>query len=176
MTREEQILQNAKKNSIGVDKKERLIMKTKEISKKVLAAILVVVMAVSLSACGPSRDYVDGYAQLELDVYSVSQELENYGIEYTYNEDKEKNTIETYEQIESLSEEQLLAYYTLLGENECEKVVMALGYEGWDDYLTKNNYVDEKGNPDIYEWSYEAQEELGKKYEQSFEDVGEKSK
>lgn len=61
------------------------------------------------------------------------------------------NTEERYDQsvydsMCEISEENIRGFYQLLGSVESEKAVKALGYEDWDDYLTKHGYL---------KWGYE---------------------
>lgn len=49
--------------------------------------------------------------------------------------------------------------------DESEKVVQALGYESWNDFLIKNNYVNKNGKPDFNKWKRTMQENIGKESE-----------
>lgn len=62
-----------------------------------------------------------------------------------------ENTVAQYKRIlHELNEEDMFVYYQKLGETETDKICVAFGYQGLDDYLIQHDYVDENGDPDIY--------------------------
>ena len=85
----------------------------------------------------------------------IYEDLEKYGIL-----GKENVTPEDYRRIEGLNEEQLIYYYSTYGKDASEKVVQALGYEEWDEFLQKKGYINQKGEPDISEWVYEEYQKI----------------
>lgn len=174
------ILENAKNNSIGTEKKNKFIKGTKKISKKALTLLVALVMATSLTACSSyqiiqnedgntgivySQEYIDyheGVSSSTGITDRVKEILENYGISPSKLAD---NDISIYEQIFEISESDLIGYYRLLGESECEKILKVLGYQGWEDYLSVKGYFDENGEPSIAIWEYETYIALGQQVE-----------
>lgn len=140
-----------KKLSI-IDSVNILKFNKKTISKKSLIAILTIVTSISFCACNKNDIGMNNYSLNN--VTEAQQVLEDNNIDYYNYETGEyvSNSVDDYKKIKDLSDENLIGYYELLGKNESEKVVKALGYASWDDYLIKNNYVDDYGNPDLYGW------------------------
>lgn len=66
---------------------------------------------------------------------NIFEEMANSGIEYSDN-----LTPEDYKKIKTLDEKDLYSYYNCLGKVETEKVIIALGYDNWEDFLEKNNF------------------------------------
>ena len=159
-----EIIEKIKTNSIGNEKKEKLKAGFKKISKKAAATLVVMLMVVSFAACKK----VDRIDRVSLDNYIASLarraevDLIIYDIDYFDYDTKEpiSNSVEDFKKIKTLSEDNLIGYYEFLGYEECEKVVQALGYEGWDDFLTKKNCFDKEGNPSIEEWERQTEEYL----------------
>lgn len=69
-----------------------------------------------------------------------------------------------------LTEENIRGFYQLLGPVESEKAVKALGYEDWDDYLKKHDYL-KYGKPSFEAmesaWYHKWEERQGSKTESS---------
>ena len=147
-------------------KNSKIIKKTtkKQITKQMIIAIITISSALSMCACQSNDMYLNYNTTLERD--EAYQTLTEYGIQvYNENDDYVSHSVEDYKKIEGLNEVDLLGYYSLLGMNESEKVVQALGYENWNDFLIKNNYVNENGKPDIYKWKRAMQENNEKESE-----------
>lgn len=139
------------------------------IKKSILILFMVMIIVLSATAClklnnqeisnkdadsESDEDYSFLYGtdfEYDLHVSAINSKVSRYlylnNIEYPY----DIYTVEDYKKIEELSEEDLIGYYHKLGEEESEKVVQALGYDGWDDYLIKHNYLRD-GKPSIPEW------------------------
>ena len=145
--------------------KNRLKPYKKTITKQSLITILALASTISLCACQTDQLTLNNNTSIVKDqAYETWYE---YGIKVYDSKAEEyvSNSVEDYKRIENLSEDDLLGYYALLGMNESEKVVQALGYEGWDDFLIKNNYVNEQGKPDFSKWKRTMQENIGKESE-----------
>lgn len=144
------ILMQTKNNSIGNNKKEKIIKKTKEITKKTFAILMLSTITLSTCACSTMEsDYIN---YREVDVYRQNQTLilehtmEENGMEYY----QANNTTNEYMKIQDiLNEDDIIIYYDKLGEEECNKILVVLGYENLNDYLIKNGYIDEKGQPSV---------------------------
>ncbi len=156
-----ELMEQIKAKSIGKDKKDILKTSIREMSKKAAAGIAALLMVVTLASCKKDgidymalRNYMPTYTQL------ASSTLIYYHLDCFDYDTKEyiKHSVEDYKRIESLNEINLIGYYRLLGYEECEKVVQALGYEGWDDFLTKKNCFDKEGKPSIEEWERQTEE------------------
>ena len=113
---------------------------------------MVAVRAVADSESGEDYSFLDG-VDFGYDAYiaAMNQLADHYlyinHIDYA----NHTYTVDDYKNMKYLSENDLIGYYNVLGEEESEKVVQALGYDGWDDYLTKNNYLRD-GKPSFIEW------------------------
>lgn len=191
----EEILKKTKENSIGIDKKSEFVRSAKVISKKILTMLIVVSITVTLAACGNVKtndsypDYNNGeviqvedieYAN-DLDLMKVAElrgeiltkvrvKLLNAGIKYRDSDGKViVNDLETYKKIYNIIEEELIGYYGLLGQEESGKILQILGYEGWDDYLIQNGFVNENNEPDIKMWENSVYEQLQTEYERRME-------
>ena len=191
----EEILKKTKENSIGIDKKSEFVRSAKVISKKVLTMLIVVSITVTLAACG-NVNTIGSYPELnspeivqvedieygnDLDMMKVAElrgeiltrirvKLLNAGIKYRDSDGKAiVNDVETYKKIYNIIEEELIGYYSLLGQEESGKILQILGYEGWDDYLIQNGFVDENNEPDIKMWENSVYEQLQTEYERRME-------
>ena len=191
----EEILKKTKENSIGIDKKSEFVRSAKVISKKVLTMLIVVSITVTLAACG-NVNTIGSYPELnspeivqiedieygnDLDMMKVAElrgeiltrirvKLLNAGIKYRDSDGKViVNDVETYKKIYNIIEEELIGYYSLLGQEESGKILQILGYEGWDDYLIQNGFVDENNEPDIKLWENSVYEQLQTEYERRME-------
>ncbi|MBQ9072546.1 MAG: hypothetical protein IJY25_05265 [Bacilli bacterium] len=181
----EKKLEQMKKNSIGSEKRDKLVSNTKRITKVTLGMVLMLVMSLSMCSCKgrfhnisinsdgkieieATQEYIDyneGYELIHLKIKDVKNILKSYNIEY-YNDEigPVTNDISVYQQIKEIKEEDLFGYYKLLGKEESEKIIKILGYKDWDDYLISHSYLDENGNPSIGIWIYEISLELGRQY------------
>ena len=172
----DEILKNAKNNSIGSDKKHRLIRGTKKVAPKALLILVATVMAVNICACSSLEsnmnfegtpydieeqiDYKEGYSIAVDKMYIAKRILKENGVDIA-----KSNEVSTYAKISELREDDLIGYYKLLGEKETEKILQALGYEGWNDFLTKQECFDKDGKPSRYVWERKTYVEYGKQYE-----------
>ncbi|MBR6690863.1 MAG: hypothetical protein IKL65_05980 [Bacilli bacterium] len=177
-----ELLEKIKKNSIGENKRDKYITTTKKISKALISTLFAVVFSVSMIACSnvnKNFDYESVESSFqeynqnkEIDMSLVDQYLIAYRsrvYEYIVSSgiDNESiregtTTIEDYKAVLDLSEDDLVFYYNLLGKQECEKVVQALGYKNWNDFLTRNNHLNELGNPEFKEWTNSEYREITK--------------
>ena len=57
-----------------------------------------------------------------------------------------------YAKVEGLDDTYLYGFYVLAGAEDANEMAIALGYEGLDDFMIQNGYVDENGNPSTHEW------------------------
>ena len=144
------LLLKAKANSIGYNKKEKLVKKTKEITKNTLAVLML--SAIALGTCACSNAQTSNVNYYQVNEYEQSQ---TFVLEYTMKENniefyQANNTVNEYRQIQDiLTEDNIIIYYDQLGEEECNKILVVLGYENLNDYLIKKGYVDGKGQPDV---------------------------
>lgn len=138
----EKIIKEVKSNSL----KETKVIKTgnkKVVIKRTLALITLIFTTFSLYSCGQNVYNENNNDNLE---YSISdlvientsdlyEKMRQSGI--TFSKDL---TPYDYKKIEGLDENDLYSCYIRFGESESEKAVIALGYDGWDDFLKKNNF------------------------------------
>lgn len=103
-------------------------------------------------------EYILGYKVLYLKMYAKSC-ANNLLLEHNFKALETKNgrrtynyIAEDYRKIEELNEEYIYGFYNLTDKQTLEEVCIALGYEGFKDYLIKNNYVTEDGKEDIINW------------------------
>lgn len=72
-------------------------------------------------------------------------------------------TVEEYEKVKDIfSEDDALLYYDKLGEDECNKIMSALGYEDYDDFLISKGYVDKNGKADRYRYRMDTHKRITK--------------
>jgi len=190
----EELLEKSKANSIGANKKNELVSTIKVISKKSLSVMIIVALGVSLCACNkmsytlPENDISDIPAQeyqisssdydfIYKDISSIkSEKISNARAQLIIAKinycDKNgrilANDISTYKNIKRLNEDDLIGYYIILKKDESEKLLILLGYKGWDDYLIQHGYVDENGVPQIDMWEYSVYESMQKEVEGSY--------
>lgn len=142
----DKIVENAKKNSIGPNKRQKLVLKVKQVATTV--AIVAVALTTAICTTGCARNYDRQMAQFYNSVYVEEAEaiMHEHGLntQGTYDYD-------VYLEMDEISEENISGFYQLLGSGESEKAVRALGYEGWDDYLTQHGYI-ENGKPSFSKW------------------------
>ena len=148
------IYENSIKNSIGEDKKQKLVKKIRKISTAVLGSLIVITSGVSLTAC-QDPNYTN--QMVSLYIFDAQEIFEKYGLDYG-----QKYSVEDYMKIPDINDENLIGFYEMRGREECEKIAQALGYEGINDYLVKNGYVKSNGEPSIKAWrEYYASKVLG---------------
>ena len=71
-----------------------------------------------------------------------------------------KYTAEDYKKIAELDESYLYAFYTSTTIETLTEACLALGYEDVKDFLLKNGYVNEDGNPDVGVWYKHNKKEI----------------
>jgi len=161
----EDMLKNTKINSIGIEKKDELIVKKKNVSKKLLISLLSILMSLTLSACSNvnvKQEIIEETEVTSVENYDVNNtDVEFYSVitgdhlklvlkENNLDCFQPNNTVEEYAKIKHLLyEEDLIFYYDYLGEIEGNKLFQAFGYNNIIDYVKKNNYYDTNGNPSI---------------------------
>lgn len=64
----------------------------------------------------------------------------------------ESNRIEDYRKIKELNNKTLIGFHAMLSNKEFEKVVKAMGYDSFDDFLIENDYLDQNGQPSWTVW------------------------
>ena len=150
----ENIYENSKKNSIGKDKKQKLVKKIKKISTAALVSFIAITSGVSLTAC---QDPNYTTQMVSLYIYDAQEIFEKYGLDYS-----QKYSVEDYMKIPDINDENLIGFYEMRGREECEKIAQSIGYEGIDDYLVKNGYEKDNGEPSVRVWrEYYANKALG---------------
>ena len=150
----ENIYENSKRNSIGKDKKQKLIKKVKKISTAMLVSLIAITSGVSLTAC---QDPNYTTKMVSLYIFDAQEIFEKYGLDYG-----KKYSVEDYMKIPDINDNNLIGFYEMRGREECEKIAQALGYDGIDDYLVKNGYVNSNGEPSIKKWrEYYASKAVG---------------
>ena len=134
----EQIKLNSLNESKVIKTNKKRIISSKNL-------VLIMLMFYIFNLNGYNLNKADNYVENSEINYNVSdiiinnttnifEEMEKSGVTFSQN-----LTFEDYKKIESLNEKDLFSYYSCLGKIECEKVIVALGYNGWDDFLKKNN-------------------------------------
>lgn len=157
------IYDNLKKNSIG----ENEIHKVREVKRrKILVKTTIPLIAaftiISLSGCGLLHNdrIVNGVKyEFNYDSMTVSN------LTHLYTDDAKAkmrlanldpnipHTIEEYKTVDLNDDDIFGMYlYTQYDKAEIEKAIKSLGYNGWNDYLIKQNCVNEKNEGDIYLW------------------------
>ena len=166
-------IEKIKNNSIGTEKKSKLVKYKKIIKKSILLSMITLLLIVCVCIC--KNNFINLNIEQEESISSTYEKLDynEIGTYILYTNDfifedlekygilgKENVTPEDYKRIEGLNEDQLIYYYITYGKDASEKVVQALGYQEWDDFLQKNEHVNEKGEPDIAEWVYEEYQKI----------------
>ena len=146
--------------------------------KKVLVSFLTLLcIAALLTGC--KLDDKSGYSMNQIEdllaqkTSAASVDLMNTGID-CYDKDGEMipHTVEEYKKLYHLSEDTLIGYYRMLHEDkdETEKLVCALGYESWDDFLIQKGHLNDKGEPDIKVWRESEYVRLQKEHDERYKD------
>lgn len=138
--------------------KQKLNMKTVAI---VLACITALSVAPSvyneISYNHDSREVIE---QVSMD---ASLKLSSSGL-FVVPDPASKEWKNDYSKIENLSEDDLYGMFKYLGTSESEKVVQALGYTGWDNYLSMNGYFNVDGEPSIIVYDNMMESKLVREY------------
>lgn len=127
-----------------------------KIIRKTAALVLLILISLSICSC-------DGISYQEVGLYTQRKAIE---LSEIFSENgmsfyQPNHTIEQYTEIKDyLTEDDVIIYYDKLGIDECNKILVVLGYDDFDDFLIKNNYVDEKGNPDEGKFRRETYERI----------------
>lgn len=145
-------------------------MKTKWYVKSV-AVILAMVGALAIAPGIYSEMSYHYYEKQVIEIASrdAGLKLSQSGL-YVVPDPMSKEWRNDYSKIEDLSEKDLFGMLAYLGKEESEKVVQALGYTGWDNYLSMNGYFDESGNPSITVFRNMTESELVEEYREGKED------
>ena len=169
-----ELIDNVKNNSI-CSNKEKFTVRKKTIKKSLFMLSMAVIITLTATACvGQKSNSVNQNTNstnsisisetsdqipdvdLDFDLYiaSINKRVDQYlyinNMDYTNRE----YTVEEYKSMKYLSEDDLIGYYNILGVKESEKVVQALGYKDWNDYLISNGYIKD-GQPSFDEWEYQ---------------------
>ena len=163
----------AKNNSIGANKKDVLKVQKKNVSKKILTSLFAVLISLSLCACynNSNEKTASFYDEVNMDVvnlylsdsyYELDKIIKDTDVKKYYTD----NSIEQYMQIKDyLREEDMLIYYNTFGKDEIDDVSKVMGYENFNDFLIKNEYVDEEGNPSFRKLQEETYLRVTQEYE-----------
>lgn len=149
----QEALMSAKSNSIGQTKKDKLIVKFKNIAKKTITFLLALCLAVAMCACGHYSKETETYVNHQyVDMYKFEEKsaLEDIfaenGLDYRY----ANNEVEQYQDIiQYLNEDNMIIYYEAFGITETNKICKVLGYNDLNDFLIQKGYVDENGQPSM---------------------------
>ena len=181
----EKIYENAKENSIGSEKKSSAKREKKTVNMKITIVALASLLAVSsLTGCvfktpeKPIKESVsitetfeyqneyNGYSDTEIGIYErlrLGDLLEANGFTDYKMEGQKKSynyTAEDFKKIEDLDETYLDASYIATTKETFNNILTSLGYENLEDFLIKNEYVDENGKASIYVWCIKNMEEM----------------
>lgn len=184
------ILTNMEKNSIGNEKKTKLSGIKR---KTALVTSIVSLTLVFSTICGCIKD--NNYNNNNMNNYNVIETTRNYDYDYNeivvndlmkeissdvrfkmvlsdvdMSENYENNTVEDYKKVMDLEKEDLIGFYylTSMSDIETEKVIQALGYEDWNDFLIKNNYVDQENKPNKAVWRNDEKQRIYNVYTNSY--------
>ena len=150
----------------------------KEKQRNVILAFILIIFSVSLSACSFIRckafedakrmleetdDFEQFVEEKNINLTEIGRVqkvraaalLEKNGLtEFTVKRIKRhyNYTAEDYRKMEGLDESYLSGFYKLCDEESFAVILKALEYKDLDDFLVKNGYVDESGNPDHQKW------------------------
>lgn len=172
MQRIDAIRENARKKSVKPYVKIKYNGEVIKLSKKkmknlALKSAIVVISLTALMKIGPSVYEKIDYA---LDVKEVSntkaEEARDLLIKYDLNDEPKYDNLwfNDYSKITELSTDDLYGFYQYFGYSETEKVLGALGYNSWYNYLSKNGYYDNQGYPSVEVWeNYEESDLVNEK-------------
>lgn len=71
----------------------------------------------------------------------------------------ENHTVEEYKTLD-LTDQDVFARDLYTGKEEAEKVIKSLGYDDWNDYLIKQNYIDKNNDPDFHLWLFRWEQKV----------------
>lgn len=166
---DDDLLIKAKANSIGVNKKEVLKTKEKNIMQKTLIGLVAIALSLSMCACTTNsstekriEDYNITYTYVDVYTFDtveyLEKKFEEYNIDFSY---PINNTVEDYSKVnEFLSEEDIIIYYDKFGKEECDKILKTFGYNDINDYLVKQGYIDSEGQPSIKDLRFSTYERI----------------
>lgn len=107
-------------------------------------------------------EYISGYRVYDIKIYSKLR-VNDLLLQYNYTNYQTENnrriynyTAIDYSKIEELDESYLYGFYIHTDSKTLDEVCISLGYQSLQDYLTKNNYVDESGKIDFIKWENES--------------------
>ena len=199
MSKEEldRIYENAKENSIGPEKKSSAKREKKTVAMKITIGALAAILAISgLTGCVQKtiqptpnestsisenieyKNEYNGYSDVEIGIYErlrLGDLLEANGFtDYTMDGQKKSYnySAEDFKKIEELDETYLYASYIATTKETFMNILTSLGYENLEDFLIKNEYVDENGKGSIYVWCIKNMEEMSLIMKQATEAKG----
>lgn len=178
MNQMEEIYKNMKNNSIGNDKKCSYKKVTKKAKlKRTIASILTILIISTFSGCylKSSKDrnlssetqqteitnlFSSDFDVNELIAFEETRAIEllkdngfsdfdiiGFKREYNY-------TVDEFKEISGLDNTYLYGLYAVTTNNTFDKILKSLDYENLDDFLTQNNYVNNKNQPSVKVWNY----------------------
>lgn len=149
--------QNSLKKSINVPKTDygkRKKLETKYIVRRTVAVFLATaVIAIMGMGAKKVADNVERFSEIK----SIqTQESIKANTKLVENDlfvvPDNGNWRNSYGKIEDLCEDDLYGFTIYLGKMEAEKVVRALGYTDFNNYLSMNGYFDSEGHPSMTVW------------------------
>lgn len=179
----ERIYNNTMQNSIGEEKQCDYNKKTKKVTLRIALTTLTLILVTScfINIIFPKiKDNFDNvlyardeqHLELEYNGYSInsirtyekrrfySLMRENGLTDYSQ-VDKKRDyhyTVEDYIKMEDLDESYLYAIY--ISTVNINDFLIALGYTDLQDFLLKNNYVNEQGKPSVKTWRIETAKDI----------------
>lgn len=112
--------------------------------RKALVSVLLLMLCLCICACSEII-YAEVGLYNERKFIVLAEAFEENGMDAW----QPDYTVEEYEKVKDIfSKDDALLYYDKLGEDECNKIMMALGYEDYDDFLISKGYVDKNGKAD----------------------------
>lgn len=158
------IYENFKKNSIGENQVQKVSdIKKKKVVIKSLALLLSIFLVVSGCALDLFKNFKPSAGQTK-DHFTYDDTVVCNNL-FIYIDDlnsrmylaglnpEENHTVEEYKKL-TLTDQDVFSRYLYIGEDKTENIIKALGYNGWNDYLIKQNCVDENNEPDFYLWLF----------------------
>ena len=177
-----EIYDNLKKNSICND---RIKMNLKKIVIPSILSLSTIFVSLSLYIDHQKNNYMDNnitqyesgrtynytYIQSVVDNL-ISYEISNVRMKLvtnnidTGNGINLNNSVEDYKTIHDLNKKDLYGFYELVQRNEIEteKVIKALGYNDWKDFLIKENCIDRDGKASIAVWRNDEKQRIYDEY------------
>ena len=160
-----QIINDSKQNSIGPQKQCPNNPQKKNLEKKVisgaLAGVLLFSGAIAFENHHSAKTTYDPIKHPIAEIEAYEREtlynlLDKYNLtNYKENINGTRNyyyTASNYEKINELDETYLYSFYLNTDEITFNAVLNSLGYSDLDDFLKKNEYLDEENNPSIKVW------------------------